>query len=206
MTDDTPPAPRPDPGTITQLLDEARDGDGAALDRAWGILYQELRAVAQNLITGDGLQKQIDATELIGELWLRERNDTELPQDRQQFFGRAFRNMSRELIDRARSLNSLKRGGGWTKHPLALVDGALSSLDSLDSEQKASAALVMEAWSDLDAKLPEHGTVSFCRLVLGLSNGDTAKALGRSADEVQKQWYYARVKLRQALEADVPAE
>ena len=193
-------------GTITQLLDQARDGDEQAMDRAWGILYQELRNVAHNLIRGDRLERHIDATELIGELWLRERNDTELPQDRQQFFGRAFRNMSRELIDRARSLNSLKRGGGWTKHPLALVDGALSSLDSLDSEQKASAALVMEAWSDLDAKLPEHGTVSFCRLVLGLSNGDTAKALGRSADEVQKQWYYARVKLRQALEEDVQAE
>ena len=189
-------------GTITQLLDQARDGDEQAMDRAWGILYQELRNVAHNLIRGDRLERHIDATELIGELWLRERNDSKLPQDRQQFFGRAFRNMSRELIDRSRAMNSLKRGGGWKKRPLSLVDGALSSLDSLDSEQKASAALVMEAWSDLDEKLPEHGTVSFCRLVLGLSNGDTAKALGRSADEVQKQWYYARVKLRQALEDD----
>ena len=101
---------RPDPGTITQLLDDARAGDEAALDRAWGILYKELRAVAQNLIAGDGLRNQIDATELIGEIWIKGRTDPSPPADRRQFFTRAFRHMSQELIDRARRERAAKRG------------------------------------------------------------------------------------------------
>ena len=64
--DDAHPPPRPEPGTITRLLDDARHGDEDALARAWSILYDELRAVAQNLIKGDGLERQVDATELIG--------------------------------------------------------------------------------------------------------------------------------------------
>ena len=200
MTDDTPPEPRPDPGTITQLLDEAREGDGAALDRAWGILYQELRAVAQNLITGDGLQKQIDATELIGAIWIKGRTDPTPPKDRRQFFTRAFRHMSQELIDRARRERAAKRGGGWTRRPLDVVTGELGSLDRLDAEQREAAGLLMEAWQTLDQTFPEEATVAFCRLVLGLGNDATATLLERTPKQAENQWYFARAQLRTALD------
>ena len=200
MTDDTPPEPRPAPGTITQLLDEAREGDGAALDRAWGILYQELRAVAQNLIKGDRLQKQIDATELIGEIWIKGRTDPTPPKDRRQFFARAFRHMSQELIDRARREHAAKRGGGWTRRPLEVVTGELASLDRLAPEQREAAGLAMDAWQSFETKFPDEATVGFCRLGLGLGNTATAKLLECTPKEAERRWYLVRAHLRVALD------
>ena len=191
---------RPDPGTITQLLDDARAGDEAALDRAWGILYQELRAVAQNLIAGDGLRNQIDATELIGEIWIKGRTDPSPPADRRQFFTRAFRHMSQELIDRARRERAAKRGGGWTRRPLDVVTGELGSLDRLDAGQREAAGLLMEAWQTLEKVYPQEATVAFCRLVLGLGNTATASLLECTPKQAENQWYFARAQLRTALD------
>ena len=110
-SDDAQPTPRRDPGTFTRLLDDARDGDKDALEAVWAEAYDELRIVANNLMRGNALATQLGATELIGEIWLRANSDQELPTDRQQFFGRAFRHMSQVLIDRARRRNAAKRGG-----------------------------------------------------------------------------------------------
>ena len=202
MTDEgrrPPSQSRHRPGTITQLLDEARNGDENALPRAWAILYDELRAVAQNLIRGDGLERQIDATELIGEIWLKGQGDTTPPRDRRQFFTRAFRHMSQELIDRARREKAAKRGGGWTRRPLDVVTGELGSIDRLDSEQREAAAHLMEAWQELDRTFPEEATVAFCRLVLGLGNDATATLLEVTPKQAENQWYLGRARLRTAL-------
>ena len=197
--DDAHPPHRPEPGTITRLLDDARHGDEDALARAWSILYDELRAVAQNLIKGDGLERQVDATELIGEIWLKGQGDTTPPRDRRQFFTRAFRHMSQELIDRARRDKAAKRGGGWRRRPLDVVTGELGSLDRLGSEQREAAALLMEAWQALDDTFPEEATVAFCRLVLGLGNDATATLLEVTPKKAENQWYLGRARLRTAL-------
>ena len=199
MTDHADPEQRPEPGTITLLLDHARAGDGEALTRAWSILYKELRAVAQNLIKGDGLQNQIDATELIGEIWIKGQKDPTPPRDRHQFFTRAFRHMSQELIDRARREKAAKRGGGWTKRPLDVVTGELGSLDTLDAEQREAATIVMEAWQEMDKTYPEEAAVAFCRLVLGLGNDSTAVLLERTPQQTKSDWYFARARLRAAV-------
>ena len=192
---------RPDPGTITRLFEQARDGDAGALNQAWTILYEELRVVAHNIMRGDALEKQVDATELIGEIWLRGHKEEELPKDRTQFFGRAFRHMAQELIDYARRRNAAKRGGGWEKRPLGVVAGELSSIQNFDDEKKDAAATLMEHWSELNEQFPVAGNVCFCRLVLDLSNADTARTLDLEPAVAKREWYYARAKLREAMES-----
>ena len=58
----------------------------------------------------------------------------------------------------------------------------------------------MKAWQDLDKIFPEEATVAYFRMVLGLSNKDTAKVLERTPKQTEHQWYFARAKLREALE------
>lgn len=199
-SDDAQPTHRRDPGTFTRLLDDARDGDQDALEAVWTEVYDELRIVANNLMRGNALATQLGATELIGEMWLRTKPDQELPTDRQQFFGRAIRLMSQVLIDRARRRNAAKRGGGWAKRPLDVIEGELSSVAGLGKEQGEAAVVIMEACQTLNQTFPEEATVAFCRLVLGLTNDQTAKTLERSPKTVEKQWYFARAKLRVALD------
>ena len=198
MSSDEPIQNRP--GTITLLLDQARSGDDAALSRAWSILYEELRKVAHNLIRGERIEHQMDATELIGEIWIRGNYDKTPPSDRNQFFNRAFRHMAQELIAQYRKKNTAKRGAGWSKRPLDIITGELCSLHNLDPERKEAAALVMESWEELNQSLPSEGGVAFCRLVLGLSNDATAKVQGLTPKQAESHWYVARARLRRALD------
>lgn len=181
-------------------MDEARAGDGDALSRAWTILYNQLRVVAHNIIKNEQFQHQMDATELVGEIWMRGSYDTNLAVDREQFFGRVFRHMSQELIDRARKRNTAKRGGNWSRRPLDAVSGELSSINRHDVNQQDAAAMLMAAWQNPEEQHSLDADVAFFRLVLGMTNEETAMALDRTHKQAEQQWCSARAKLRDALE------
>lgn len=191
--------PRPDPGTITYLLDQAREGDDKALAEVWTHLYQELRRVAHNLMRGDGLERQVDATELIGEIWMRGHKDRDLPTDRNEFFGRAFRHMSQELIHLARLRDARKRGGGWSRRNFDVATGELAAIDDFGTDKRTEAAELMAHWEDLHRANPVRGNITFCRLVLGLSNAETATTLAVSEKRARQDWDYAKAKLRRAM-------
>ncbi|MDG2031785.1 MAG: ECF-type sigma factor [Phycisphaerales bacterium] len=190
-----------DAGTITRLLGQGRAGDCDALSEAWSLLYQELRRIAHNVLRGDGLERQVDATELIGSIWIREQSARDIPVDRQQFFGRAFRNMSRELVERARHRDRRKRGGGWVRQPIEVAEGSLSTLHGMGESSRDEAGRLMVFWGDLHEELPITGDIAFCRMVLGLTNEQTARLLDLPAEKAQKEWLYARARLKIAQQS-----
>ena len=190
-----------DPGTITRLLDQGRDGNDEALAEAWTCLYQELRRVAHNMLRGDALKQHIDATELIGSIWIREQRDDAIPTDRKQFFGRAFRNMARELVERARQRDAAKRGGDWKRHPLEVAEGSLRTLDGWDASKREEAGQLMVHWTELHESFSTAGDVAFCRMVLNLTNAQTASLLELPTKHAQKEWEYARARLKMAMRA-----
>ena len=189
------------PNTITRLLKQARDGDDDALTEVWQRLYEELRRVAHHLMQGESMRNQIDATELIAEIWLRGRSDSELPENRREFFSRAFKHMAQEVVDQARRRNTLKRGSNWSRCPLEIVPGELSELSTSNLERQNAAAEIMLHWHELHEEHPLAGDVAFCRLVLGLRNDETACALELDPERAKGQWRFAKAKLRSALEA-----
>ena len=91
-----------------------------------------VRAVAQNLIKGDGLQNQIDATELIGRSGSRGRT-TLLPCATDASSSPGIPTHVQELIDRARRENAAKRGRRWTR-PIRTKRQSPSAGWSWDSE------------------------------------------------------------------------
>ena len=114
--------------------------------------------------------------------------------------------MSQELIDRARRDKAAKRGGGWTRRPLDVVTGELGSLDRLDEEQREAATIVMETWQEMDKTHPDEASIAFCRLVLGLSNEATAILVERPPKQTENHWYYARARIRTALEEAITSD
>lgn len=190
-----------DAGTITRLLGRGRDGDEDALSEAWSLLYEELRRIAHNLLRGDGLERQVDATELIGSIWIRDQANADLPRDRAQFFGRAFRNMSRELVERARHRDRKKRGGDWIRQPLLVAEGSLSTIQELGESSRDEAGRLMACWTTLQEELPVTGEVAFFRMVLGLTNDQVATLLDLTPVRARKEWEYARARLKIALES-----
>jgi RNA polymerase sigma factor (TIGR02999 family) len=180
----------PEQGDITQWLIAAREGDAAAMHQVFALVYPQLRRLAHGQRIGRG-QTTLDTTGLVHECFLRlARADPSL-RDREHFLALAARVMRQVIVDYARERLTDKRGGGAT---------ALA-LDQFDLPERAEAQHLLEV-HDLLEKLaaanPRQARVVECRFFAGLSEAETAEALGISERSVQRDWSQAREWLQQA--------
>src|SRR6185295_319085 len=74
--------------------------------------YQKLRQVAAEKMAGEAAGHTLQATALVHEAWLRVGGEAQSWQNRWHFFSAAAEAMRRILIDRARSKNAKRHGGG----------------------------------------------------------------------------------------------
>ena len=98
------------------------------------------------------------------------------------------------LVDLARARVALKRGGAG---PHVTFDDEVIGGD-------AQASLVLELHDALERLAewdPRLARVVDCRFFGGLTEAETADALGVTVRTVQRDWVKARVLLRQALDA-----
>lgn len=187
-------------GTITEILKRAREGDRAALDDLFALLYDELRAIARRRLHGSPPDATLRTTALINEAWLRMAAQEGLAfEDRSEFFAYASRVMRTVLVDHARHLSREKRGGGIVRVPLQDNDLAV--------EQQAEFLLALdEALTRLASRAERACRVVECRYFGGLTEAETAEALGISDRTVRREWVKAREWLYQALSPDGASE
>ena len=188
------------PGTVTQILKRAQGGDRAALDQLFALLYDELRAIARGRLKGRPADATIRTTALINEAWVRMAEQEELDfEDRSHFFAYSSRVMRTVLVDHARRVSAEKRGGNAVRITLHDHD--------VPVEQQAEFLLALdEALNEL-ARLAERACrVVECRYFGGLTEEETAAALGISDRTVRRDWVKARAWLYRALSPDGAAE
>lgn len=175
--------------TLSQLLQAAESGDQAAFRELYSLLYEELRRLAR-CVRGGGYHT-LNTTSLVHEAYLKLVPGSVIPvKDRIHFFRIAGRAMRQVLVDAARRRSTRERGN----QRLALeTEAAVSdqvSAELLDLE---------EALVELDALNPRQARVVECRYFAGLSQEETAIALGVSVPTVKRDWRVARAWLAQAL-------
>ena len=174
------------PEDITALLREARTGDREALDRLFPLLYDELRGVAHRRLAAERSDHTLNTTGLVHEAYIKLVDQTRVRwKDRAHFFAMAARGMRWILVDYARRHASAKRGGGLRRVPLDAAD--LSAQDRADTLLELNEAL--ERLSGLDERL---GKVVECRFFGGLTEEETAAALGVTSRTVRRDWLKAR--------------
>jgi len=147
---------------ITKLLSSMREGDAAAADRLFPVVYAQLRQLAQRQLAAERGQVTLAPTDLVHEAYLK-LCDGVVPdaRDRTHFFGLAARAMRQVLVDRARHRGAVKRDGGErvTLTPdiaadpssmidLLALDQALTALAEVD-ERKAR-AIEMRVFAGLE--------------------------------------------------------
>jgi RNA polymerase sigma factor (TIGR02999 family) len=112
--------------------------------------------------------------------------------DRGHFFAVSAIAMRQILIDAARRRTRVKRGRGAEGVPISDVQDPVSTdLEGLLDLDRALGRL-----ADVDGRLVR---VVECRYFAGLSEEETAAALGVSARTAQREWYKARAWLRKEL-------
>ncbi len=102
---------------ITELLERARSGDRASLDRIFTQLYSDLRRMAAQGAAGHGIT--LSPTALVNELYLRFSNGRSIDlSDRLHFLLTAAKAMRGLALDHARAAHAQKRGGGLSHDAL----------------------------------------------------------------------------------------
>lgn len=183
----------PSDGDITGLLAALREGDRAALDRLFPLVYRELHDRAHGQLARHRPGDTLSTTALVHEAYLKLTDSAhQTYQDRVHFFAVASRAMRQILVDYARRRMAVKRGGAppVTLDPEVVGDpGRPEELVALDE-----ALVRLEA---LDERLAR--TVEM-RFFGGLSVEETAAALGVSPRTVKRDWRKARAVLYLTLE------
>ena len=180
------PEPTATQGTITDLLLGLRDGGQHARDRLFDIVYDELRGIAHNALQRERPEHTLGTTDLVHEAYLKLVDQTRVAwHDRSHFFAVAARAMRRILVDYARRHGAAKRGGERRRVPL--LD------DSLSVDERADLLMELDdALNRLETLSPRLARVVECRFFAGLSEEETAHALGVTDRTVRRDWVKAR--------------
>ncbi|MDQ3287321.1 MAG: ECF-type sigma factor [Pseudomonadota bacterium] len=179
---------------VTQLLQRHHKGDRAAFDDLVPLVYQRLRVIARGQLSRAGQRdRTLGTTGLVQEAYLQLVDEHGVDwQDRGHFYAICARAMRRILVDAARRRHAAKRGGG-------VVDLTLKpDMIAIDSEAELVLA-VDEALDGLAAFNERLARVVECRYFAGLTEEETAQALGSSLRTVQRDWMRARAWLLKAL-------
>lgn len=155
-------------------------------------VYDELRRLAHSRLRHECGPQTLQPTELVHEAYLRLiRQEKQDWQSRTHFYGVAAHLMRLILLDCARREKCAKRGGpDACRVELALAEAKEKPLD-LDALSEA-----LERLAQLD---PRQARIVEMRFFGGLTEGETAEALGVSAKTVQRDWKVARAWLHGEL-------
>lgn len=181
---------------------EERDETGAgghgrgAVDRLMALAYHELRQLAHGRLLGEPTGHSLDTTALVHETYLRLAGQRAGWRDKGHFLAIAALAMRRVLVDHARRYRAARRGGE------SVAPARMVPLDLVDLPVPERAELLValdEALERLAQLDPRLAQVVECRFFAGLSEDDTADALGVSRRTVARDWVLARGWLQQAI-------
>ena len=184
--------PRPE-HEITQLLAEWRDGNQAALDDLYPLVYAELHRLARRYMSRERKGHTLQTTALINEAYVRLVDQREVQwANRSHFFAISAQIMRRILIDHARRYAYAKRGGGARQ--VSLDETATVALGDLSEFLRLDEAL--KSLAELD---PRRSQVVELKYFGGLNNDEIAGVLKISKNTVIRDWNMARAWLYSEL-------
>lgn len=172
-------------------------GDARAAERLMPVVYQQLRALAQEHLKHERPDQTLQATALVHEAYLRMVDQTRAQyRDRNHFFAVAATMIRRVLVDHARARAAAKRGGAgdWTRITL---DSAVDWTGTREIDLLA----IDDALQKLARLSERQARVVEMRFFGGLTIDQTADTLGVSTATVENDWAVARAWLHRELSA-----
>ena len=190
----------PSSAAATDLLLRASAGEATALAGVFPLIYDELRRLAHRQLKRESADHTLSTTALVHEAYIRLIDQTRVEwQDRAHFMAIAATAMRRILIDRARKQRSTKRGGSWQRVPLESIQ--------LAAEDRADVLLALDdALDRLHELNVRQAQIVECRYFGGMTEEETAQALGIALRTAQREWAKARSWLYQEISPALPTE
>lgn len=182
--------------TVTALLAKARSGDGSALANVFPLLYDELHRLAQVQLRREPDGHTLTPTALVHEAYMRLVDYSRMAwTGRVHFMAVATTAMRRILVDYARAARSLKRGGALRRVSIDSVQ--------LGAEERAELLIAVDAALERLAVLDvRQARVVEYRFFGGLTEQETAEALGIGLRTAKRDWARAKIWLHREITAE----
>jgi len=179
---------------ITRLLDQARDGEHEAWTRLLRSAYGDIKRLARRQLAQGATMPTLNTTGLVNEWYLRVADAGDaIPENRRHFFALTAKIMRQVICTYARERSAAKRGGDQTRIDIGLVDRELS-------EQAHRFIVLDQALSQLGKENEDMVRVVECRFFAGMTEPETAEAVGIPMRTVQWLWAQARGRLAHIME------
>jgi len=178
---------------ITKLLLDWKDGSDQAFETLVGVMYDELRLLARRNLNRNSGSLTLNTSGLVHEAYLKLADHTRLGLENRGHFLAVYSKVMRNiLIDMARSRAAVKRGGDLAE--VTLDDNHLQ----IDAQAHELLAIndALTQLTELDERLAQ--TVE-CRFFAGLTEAETAEAMGISDRTVRRNWTKAKTLLQKFL-------
>ena len=181
---------------VTDMLVRARAGDPSALADVFPLIYDELRRLAQQQLRHEPDGHTLSPTALVHEAYMRLMDYTRTEwAGRAHFMAVAATAMRRILVDHARGHRSLKRGGGLRRVSIDAVE--------LGTEDRAELLIAIDdalgRLKEIDAR---QAQVVECRFFGGMTEEETAAALGVGLRTAKRDWAKAKSWLHREIGAE----
>ncbi len=178
--------------SVREALTAARTGAPGGLDGLIDVLYPELRRIARAQLRRLRPGQTLDTTALVNEAYVKLIGADEFA-DRSHFLSASARAMRHILVNAARSKFADKHGAG---RPAT----SLNDRDVADERAHYSEILaigqVLDRLNAIDERLCR---VVECRFFVGMTEQETALALGVTDRTIRRDWLRARAWLKQEL-------
>ena len=168
--------------------------DLAAAESLFPLLYEELRRIAHRQLAVERAGHTLCTTALVHEAYVKLAGQAEAQfASRAHFLAVAAQAMRRILVSHARKVRADKRGGRWQRLDLDQVD--------IPVDDRAEALVILDGALDRLAALnPRLSRVVECRFFGGMTEEETATALGITDRTVRRDWVKAKGWLLSDLE------
>ena len=172
----------------TRILNAIERGDAKATDELLPLVYEELRTLASQRLSGEKPGQTLQATALVHEAYLRLVGAEGKCWDNQgHFFKAAAEAMRRILVENARRKRSLKHGGG--RQRVELGDSVLLSTREIDADDLLA---LDDALVRLTREEPALGELVRLHYFAGLTLQQIADIQGISRRTAEKHQVNAR--------------
>jgi RNA polymerase sigma factor (TIGR02999 family) len=177
----------------TRLLKELEAGDESAFDRLVPLIYDDLKRIARRYTRRQGSTITVDTTGLVHEAYVKLVDRTQVQWQGRDHFLAVYSVVMRNLmVDLARQRKSAKRGGELKR---VTFDDNLVRIDE-QAEQLLAVNGALQKLTELDERLAR---VVECRFFAGLTEDETAQAIGVTTRTVQRDWVKAKALLSEWL-------
>jgi RNA polymerase sigma factor (TIGR02999 family) len=171
---------------VTRILNALESGEAQAAEELLPLVYAELRRIAAWHMAREIPGQTLQPTALVHEAWLRLVGDGDSRwEGRRHFFGAAAEAMRRILIDRARSRQSVRHGGGLHRTEFDELQMAGAATD----DELLAVHDALDALTAHDARKAELVKL---RYFVGLTLEEAAALMRISERTAKRDWAYAR--------------